>query len=314
MAFNPDDFVFETIKPPESNPTILEYDAKLKLVLLRSSNPNKTGDYTYQSCVISEEVNNNLLENIPEKWNTRNDKIALFYIRENGDYVLEREKLKYDFKTQTSKWVRYRYDSFTLEDAKELFEILKSMIWIQNSIVENSRADQLLELAKKQVYLDGMHMVRVEKQNQLLRDSDWRIIDDAPSSYPNEKEMWIEWRKQLREIIKSPSEFEDELSYLIYHEEFKWPMNPDQYHDIDPNHETPYLSDDKHWSDFLDVSITNETVKYVNSQINESISRIKSNMDEGVPITRQMANVIRRYNLIDNTVLQNLKFKEVDSL
>lgn len=313
MAFNPDDFVFETIKPPEENPTILEYDPKLKLILLRTKNSNSLNDqFEYKSCLISEQVNNNLLENIPEKWHTRNDKMVLFYIRENGEYLLEREKLKYDVKTQTSKWFRYKYESFTPEDAKELFEILKSIIWIQNTVETESRDEQILELAKKEVYINGIHLKRLEFQTSLLRESDWRILEDTPSFYDNEKAMWIEWRRQLREIVKSPDEFEDELTYLLYNEEFKWPINPDQYHDLDPSHEVEYLSDDSHWTDYHDVSITNETVKIMNSQINESVARIREKAETGIPITRQMFSIVKRYNLLDNTTIQNIKFKEVN--
>ena len=51
LNFNPDDFVFEKLPSPDEKKTILEYDAKNRLILLRTK--DETGNYVYNSVVIS---------------------------------------------------------------------------------------------------------------------------------------------------------------------------------------------------------------------------------------------------------------------
>ena len=64
LNFNPDDFVFEQLSSPDEKKTILEYDAKNRLILLRTK--DETGNYIYNNVVISSNINENILKNIQE--------------------------------------------------------------------------------------------------------------------------------------------------------------------------------------------------------------------------------------------------------
>ena len=50
---------------PDEKKTILEYDVKNRLILLRTK--DETGNYAYNSVVISSTINENILKNIPDE-------------------------------------------------------------------------------------------------------------------------------------------------------------------------------------------------------------------------------------------------------
>lgn len=307
-VFNPEDFVFEKISLPEDNPTILEYDALHKFVIVRVSSKIKQSEY--QACQLSSQVNTNLMEGLPDKFSNRNDRIVLFYIRKDGTYKLTKEKLKYDFKSKESTWVKYDYDSLTLEEAKELFDAIKASVWLQDAINIEKATQSTIELAKKDVYLDRMYVEKLNYRNKILRDSDWRILDDAPQSFDGERDLWIKWRDTLREIVKAPSEFENEMEYLIYNEEFRWPYNPEQYHNIDPEHNEEYLSSDAHWSVSKNVDMNQDKMEELTAKVNEYISRVKHREETGMPVTTQMMRVLEKYKLLEN--IDDLKLVEAE--
>lgn len=308
MTFNPDDFVFEKIRLPEDDPTILEYDALQKFVIVRATFPSKEHQYEY--CHLSSQVNANLLEGLPDKYSNRNDRIVMFYIRSNGNYKLIKEKLKYNFKTKESEWVRYEYDKLTLEETKEIFDAIKTAVWLHDAVEEEKRLQDTIELAKKPAYMDRMHVERVSYQTQLLRGSDWRILEDAPETFENEKDMWKKWRSEIRNIVRAPDEFESEMDYLIYCEEFRWPYNPEQYHEKDPTHEVEYLSVEEHWTPSTKVDLTSDKMNEINAKINDYISQIKNRQETGMPINRELYNKIRKYNLDLN--LDEVKIVEAE--
>jgi len=85
----------------------------------------------------------------------------------------------------------------------------------------------------------------------MISASDWRILPDIADSYPGEKDMWIKWRKTMREeIIKQPSEFENPLDFLQYLYELKYPIDPKIYWGKYPNGEVEYLETEDQWTDY----------------------------------------------------------------
>lgn len=303
--FNPEDFVFEKLPLPEDNPTILEYDSKSRICLIRTTDPSTKKEY-YEYCVINETLNENILSNFPEEWSNRNDKIVQFWIRKDGSYGLEKEKLKFNFKTKESQWIRYRHNNLTLENAKEIFEVIKAAVWVQHIKNENDQETEMLELAKKSAYLDQMYLKRLSVAQNWLRESDWRIIEDSPQSFDGERDLWVKWREYLRTCVKPPTDFEDEIEYLLYLEEFTWPINPETYHNLYPDHDVEYLSTEDQFSK-SDVSITEDKMKKINATINEYVARYQHKQENGgIPVEKNLYDVIEKYSLtknLDNIVL-----------
>lgn len=310
LKFNPDDFVFERLPSPDEKKTILEYDAKNRLILLRTKDDD--GQYVYNTVVISDSINKNILENIPNEWSNDNDRIILFVIYESGEYILEKEKMKYDFSTKSTKWIQYTSDYLTIDQAKELYNILNTAIVVDTEIKNYTNIKDYLELSKKSYYLTQFNRQNIDFIEKLLRDTDWRILPDAPEVFENEREMWVLWRSKIRELNKLPSDFEDSLDYLIWLEEMKWPIRPDQYYGKYPEFEVKYLETDDQFvsnPEFLDPKKSQELM----SQYIKFGDLVKEYEEQGFKLSPTMSSLVTKYNLIkDMEEFKKLKIQEAE--
>lgn len=310
LKFNPDDFVFERLPSPDEKKTILEYDAKNRLILLRTKDDD--GQYVYNTVVISDAINQNILANIPNEWSNDNDRIILFAIYESGEYILEKEKMKYDFSTKSTKWIQYTSDFLTVEQAKELYNVLNAAIVVDTEVKNYSNLKDYLELSKKSYYLTQFNKENIDFIEKLLRDTDWRILPDAPEVFENEREMWVLWRSKIRELNKLPSDFEDSLDYLIWLEEMKWPIRPDQYYGKYPEFEVKYLETDDQFvsnPDFLDPKKSQELM----DQYIKFGDLVREYEKQGFKLSPTMSNLVTKYNLIkDMEEFKKVKIQEAE--
>lgn len=299
-VFNPEDFVFQKLELPEDNPTLIEYDAKARLIYVRVVNP-ATKEYEYQAVHLNETVNKNLLEYLPDEWSNENDRITLFAVHQNGKFILEKEKLKYNFDTKETYWVNYSYKNFTKEDAKELFEALKAAVFVHNTNEETKQYEQLISIARKQQFLDSMYLEILSTSQRMLRQTDWRILPDAPESFSGEKDLWIKWREFVRNSPKKPEEFELEIDFLLYKEELKWPINPEQYHSKYPSGDgSDYLETAEQFVSYETHLDTSEAVNTVNAKLRVALNEYLRAKEGGVPIKKEMYDIIQKYCLLNN--------------
>lgn len=308
LKINPEDFVFQSLPFPDERKTLLEYDAKNRIILLRTK--DEDGKIAYNSVFISKEINENILKNIPDEWSNDNDRILLFAIYEDGEYILEKEKIKYDFSTKSTKWVRYSFRNLTIRHAKELYEILKAAIFVDDEIKKYNNISSFLELSKKTYYLNQFKEKNDNLINKLLRETDWRILPDYPEQFENEISMWVLWRSKLRELNLSPSDFEDSLDYMIHLEEIKWPIRPDQYNSKYPEHTPQYLETDDQFVDNLEIIDNKNEDEYIKTMLTYREILNKYQQD-GITISSAMSERIKKYNLIkDLKEFKDIKFTE----
>jgi hypothetical protein len=310
LNFNPDDFVFEKLPSPDEKKTILEYDAKNRLILLRIK--DETGNYAYNSVVISSVINENILKNIPDEWSNDNDRIILFAIYENGEYIIEKEKLKYDFSTKNTRWIQYTSDFLTIEQAKELYNILNAAITIDTEVKNYSATKEYLELSKTAYYLSEFNKKNDDFIEELLRGTDHKVLPDAPELFENEKEMWITWRNKLRDLDKIRDDFETDLDYIIWIEEMKWPIRPDQYYSKYSNLEEEYLSTPDQFVNnpqFLNLKSSSDSTM----EVTKFAEMIKTYEVSGFEINPTTSKLVAKYNLIkDIEEFKTIKMKEME--
>ena len=292
--FNPNHFILQQIAPPEKKSTILEYDSKSRMVLVRVF--NKENEVKYNSIYLSQTLNNNILTNIPSELSDDKDRIVVFGIYDDGSYTMFKEKMKYDFATKQAKWLKYKETNVTTEEAKEIFNVIKSAVFVQQTIEVEARNNAVLEILKKDEYIDDLYNQTIEKRDDFLRTSDYRVLPDYPEIFAGEKELWIKWRDELRNCVKLIEEFEDELDYLIYIQEFKWPIDPLVYYSKYPSNEVEYLSSDDQYdtmpekvSTSLQTLIRRNTTTFINQQ--------KLRNEQGIPVEKQIYDIIKKYNL-----------------
>ena len=310
MAFNPDDFQFERILPPEEKKPIIEWDALHRLMVVRVK---QNEEWTYLATKLEPQINTNLHNNLPDEWSNENDRIVSFSVFENGDHIFEKEKLKFDFSTKQSKWLRYEKNDLTSGQVRELFDILKAALAVQQVDNDVVRSKAIINVATRQEYLSKTDEEKQAAQERLLRSSDWSQLPDSTEKFAGELDMWTTYRTYLRNNIKSPEDFDDLLDYLIWDEEYNWPIDPYAYHELDPDHETPYLSVPQHF-----VFNVYESGEYTNEQlvgnVKQSAILAKQRQNEGgLPLNKQIWDTINQYSLnegLTGAVIENLNITE----
>ena len=292
--FNPNDFILQEIAPPEKKSTILEYDSKSRMVLARVF--NKEDEVKYNSIYLSEKLNNNILTNIPSELSDDKDRIVVFGIYDDGSYTMFKEKMKYDFATKQAKWVKYEETNVTNEEAKQIFEVLKSAVFVQQTVETEARNNAILEILTKQEYIDDLYNKTIIKRDDLLRTSDYRVLPDYPEIFPGEKNLWIKWRDELRNCVKSSEEFDNELDYLIYAQEFKWPIDPLVYYSKYSNNEVEYLSTEDQY-DVMPEKVSTGVQDIIRKNSIAVINQQKLRNEQGIPVNKQIYDIIQKYNL-----------------
>ena len=310
MAFNPDDFQFEKILPPEERKPIVEWDALHRLMVVRVK---QNEAWTYLATKLDSQVNTNLHNNLPDEWSNENDRIVSFSVFENGDHIFEKEKLKFDFATKQSKWLRYEKNDLTDGQVRELFDIIKAALAVQQLDSDIVKSKAITEVATRQEYLSKTDEEKKATQQKLLRSSDWSQLPDSTESFAGELEMWSTYRTYLRENIRTPEDFDDMLDYLIWDEEYNWPIDPFAYHELDPDHETPYLSVPQHFK-FNVYETGSYAAEQIVGNVKQSAILAKKRQDEGgLPLSKQIWDKINQYSLnegLTGAVIENLNITE----
>jgi hypothetical protein len=310
MAFNPDDFQFEKILPPEERKPILEWDALHRLMVVRVK---QDGEWTYLGTKLDAQVNTNLHNNLPDEWSNENDRIVTFAVFEDGEHIFEKEKLKFDFSSKTSKWLRYEKNDLTSGQVKELFDIMKAALAVQQTDASVVKSKAIIDVATRREYLVKTDEEKKAVLTKLLRGSDWSQLSDATEKFSGELEMWTAYRTYLRDNIKTPEDFDDMLDYLIWDEEYNWPIDPYAYHEMDPDHETEYLSVPSHFK-FSAFEAGEYSTEQLVGNIKQSAILAKQRQDEGgLPLNKQIWDKIQQYSLnegLTGAVIENLNITE----
>ncbi len=310
-TFNPNDFILQEIAPPEKKSTILEYDSKNRMILVRVF--NKENETKYNAIYLSEQLNQNVLTNIPAELSDEKDKIVLFGIYDDETFIMYKEKMKYDFATQQAKWVNYEVTDATVDDAKEIFSVLKSAIFIQQTTDSEERNNAVLEILTKDEYIDDFYNKLVNRRDDLLRTSDYRILSDYPEFFDGEQILWIKWRDEVRNCVKPFSDFDDELDYLIYLQEFKWPVDPLVYYSKYPNKEVEYLATEDQYN-ATPERVSTGVQEIIRKNAIAIINQQKLRNDQGIPVNKQIYDIIKKYNLSQDLLdfdLSNLNIGDV---
>lgn len=303
MAFNPEDFQFESITPPEEQKPILEWNSLARLIVLRVKNSD--GEFEYFASKLNATVNKNLLDNMPDEWSNDNDQIINFAVYEDGEYILEKQKQKFDFVSKKSKWVRYQKE-VSLYQVKELFDLLKAAIEIDRVDQEVIRTREIYDLASAESYISELDVQKQTLKTKLLRECDWSQLADATEAFTNEIALWTSYRAWLKENVKLPSDFDDILDYLIYDSGFEWPIDPVSYHEKDPDHTVEYLSVPEHFSSNIYGSGKFASAALVGDVQAAAIAMKEKLNNGGVPIARQIWNKVEKYKINEGLVGANL--------
>lgn len=162
-------------------------------------------------------------------WDSDKDKLIQLNYYDNGSFHAKRRKFVKNFTTNQYEWKDYEMEAYEVEEAKEIFNLLKEAFYLIDSVEKENFQKELANAhyEASNVSWFGIRLVR----QFLLEDSDWVFLPDSSVS-EEEKEMWMKYRQALRDIPQidtyvEPTDVLFPLSpkdYLVFYK----PENPDE--------------------------------------------------------------------------------------
>jgi hypothetical protein len=216
----------------EIRTTLYEIDFINKYVIMRGLDARGFNDESIDPT--AKKIDPNLMDQFYTKidpfWHSENDMLEVFIYFSNKTYLCQRRKLKYDFATKTSYWQSYNFNTAPQDKVDNILTQIEAFILINEEVVRYNKIKEVKEIEKESILYERRYFKRLHEKNMMISASDWRILPDIQDSYPGEKDMWVKWRKTMREeIIKQPSEFENPLDFLQYLYELKYPLISKSY-------------------------------------------------------------------------------------
>ena len=196
---------------------------------------------------------------------------------------------------------------------RDRFDIMKAALAVQQTDADVVKSKAIIDVATRREYLVKTDEEKKSVLNKLLRGSDWSQLSDATEKFSGELEMWNSYRTYLRENIKTPEDFDDMLDYLIWDEEYSWPVDPFAYHELDPDHETEYLSVPEHFK-FSPFEAGEYSTEQLVGNIKQSAILAKERQaGGGLPLNKIIWDKIQQYKLnegLTGAVIENLNISE----
>ena len=151
-------------------------------------------------------------------WDSDKDKLVQLNYYDNGSFHAKRRKFVKDFSTNEYAWKDYEMEAYEVEEAKEIFNLLKEAFYLIDSVEKENFQRELAEAHYQagKVSWFGIRLVR----QFLLSDSDWIFLPDSKVS-DEEKEMWLRYRQILRDIPQSDR--------FVEAEDVKFPISPQDF-------------------------------------------------------------------------------------
>tara|TARA_B100001778_G_scaffold330052_1_gene331960 strand:+ start:3406 stop:4350 length:945 start_codon:yes stop_codon:yes gene_type:complete len=153
-------------------------------------------------------------------WDSAKDKLEMFVYRQDGSYLIQRNKYKKNFKTNTNTWVAYEFDpsgvaEYNVTDLRD--KLIDQFVEFRD--VEENTYEQAIQkeyARSNSLTWDKIKVVR----RFLLQDSDFTQQTDAPLT-DEMKAMWKEYRAYIRDI---PAIQNAETPFDVV-----FPITPDEY-------------------------------------------------------------------------------------
>jgi hypothetical protein len=179
--------------------------------------------YKNNSIELDDEKYEKLMSQIPSFWHSKKDRIIHFTITADGVFFCEREKEIYNYSTKSVEKKIYVFDAGTKDDVKKLTDVLYKFFeeeYIQK--IEDIQLKIINELRHLSYLRD--HFLRL--RSQFLANSDYKLMPDYPIQ-ESEKNQWIEYRQQLRDITKQEAWVN--RNYI----DVKFPVAPDNKEQVE---------------------------------------------------------------------------------
>lgn len=184
----------------------------------------------FRQLEIDADLKTKLMEKLTEFWHTDVDKLEAFAYYNDGHYICQRKRQKYDFKTESSYWTDYQFKAATSEQARELAIIVEAVFHIQQKAKVINSVEKMEKRLKEHNFFESKYLKRIREKGILLKATDWRVLPDIEDSYTGEKAMWIAWRAKIRSIsVPEPGTYATPLEFAKALYSQTYPIDPKLY-------------------------------------------------------------------------------------
>ena len=132
-------------------------------------------------------------------WDSAKDKLEMFVYRLDDTFLIQRNKYKKNFKTNTNTWVAYEFDPTGIAeyDITDLRDKLKEK-FVDFRDVEENTYEQAIQKEYARTNSLSWDKIKVVRRF-LLQDSDFTQASDSPCT-DEQKALWKKYRAYIRDI------------------------------------------------------------------------------------------------------------------
>lgn len=156
---------------------------------------------------------NDLVSELPSYWHSDKDKLVRFVVYEDGTYFCERVKNVFNFTVRETEDKFYIFNSAPSAEVQNLFNIISSFY----STLKLRKVDNLYDTVLSSIGdLSYIKYTLLTTREKLLKESDYMFLADYKFSNEEEKEKWVTYRQELRDITETQSWKEHDYSNISF--------------------------------------------------------------------------------------------------
>lgn len=233
-------------------------------------NPGPQSEYLEFAKVqieVNEEVwNTTIIPQICPFWHDPGkDELDILVIYNDGTYLCQRKRLKYDYSSNSNYWAPYEFRGATQQQVDDILLLFKTISFVQKEVDTHTWLSEAKELVDEKFFYDAKYYKRKAEISKMLLYSDWRLLPDAPQLFEGERDLWVVWREKLRNLLPPYEEIENNYELLKVVALMRYPVDPRVYYEMYPNLDVEYLSTDDQYmkrdfqvsKDFVSANILN---------------------------------------------------------
>lgn len=266
---------------------ILEVNFLEKIIYFRN---------TDTSTLIPDDVWNDVILNflIPEWHDPDKDEIEFFIYYNDNSYFCQKKRKRLDYANESYYWQSYQSTEKSNEQATELYDMFTTVGFLN----QKEEADRWLDdantlISNNEAFFQEKWSVLKKQLNEMLFFSDWRVLPDVVEKIAGETDMWIKWRKWLRESLPDYSEFATPYEAFKFCYEFKFAIDPKMYLEKYPNQEVEYLATEDQFTSYSFKA----SFDYMSKNIYNIQEYIQRNVNNEISISGEIRELINKLKL-----------------
>lgn len=161
---------------------------------------------------LNENQVNEILSKIPDIWNSDKDKLIYFVLFEDKTFLCQRKKEVYNYNSKSIEQKTYYFNGVKDSELQNLVDILVDY-FVNSKISEvNNFYENVIEsISDFSLFKQNILQIRATE----LQSSDYMFNSDYTFKSEEEKQKWINYRQEWRDITEKPFWVENNFEDMI---------------------------------------------------------------------------------------------------